>query len=153
MIFFLNNLVDLVGWGRYTWGYGPWGEEPNNVPAVEGVQTRGRVGTVLVSIAKNVSVSGVEATSEIGIAEAATGAAASGVQATFALSNVYVNVAGAGFAEPTGVSATFYTGEELVWGLISTLQVSSWQNVNDIQTPVWQNVVVDPAPVWDAVLV
>ena len=58
----------MAGWGRSTWGAGPWGEPAKQSVSftLTGVAGTSALGTVVASIPKSVTVSGLSSTSALG---------------------------------------------------------------------------------------
>ena len=84
---------------------------------VTGVFGTGQVGSVTVINIANIStnVTGVFGTTQLGT----------------------VSIVGKAVVSPTGVQATGFIGNVLIWGLIPDGQTPNWVAINDSQTPNW----------------
>ena len=140
-----------VGWGRSTWGAGPWGQ-PHSVPisfTISGVAGTSALGSVSVDAESNVTLSDGEANVSVtlGAATASIGSVTvhhnarfdiNGVSATGSLGSPTV-VAKANILV-IGVSATGEVGNPFVWSLIDETQTPDYNTIDQTQTPGWEDV-------------
>lgn len=139
MLLVFDNLTTQVGWGRYSWGFGPWGDEPNNVLVVEGVQGTSHLGTA--RAVSTVSVSGFGVTGYLGDT-ATVGAAVVSVSGHLG-TGVLGNAAVAAAANVTILGLTLMgdLGSVLIWGQLDDSQTANWVELPHSQTVNWSSMV------------
>ena len=123
----------LVGWGRDEWGDLSWGESPNQVLNVVGIDATASVGSI--SPADVVGVSGQESTTTLGTTTLQIDSTPdiTGQEASFSLGTL--GLAFGVSTEPiTGVSATFNVGTiGLEFGPADITGVSSTASIGEIE--------------------
>ena len=123
----------LVGWGRDEWGDLSWGESPNQVLNVVGIDATASVGSI--SPADVVGVSGQESTTTLGTTTLQIDSTPNitGQEASFSLGTL--GLAFGVSTEPiTGVSATFNVGTiGLEFGPADITGVSSTASIGEIE--------------------
>ena len=57
-----------------------------------------------------------------------------------------------GALSPTGVQATGFIGNVLIWGLIPDGQIPNWVDINDSQIPTWTAIDNEQTVTWVEVI-
>jgi hypothetical protein len=124
-------VADLTGWGRSSWGDGPWGTAVPVTLTSAGAMTSG-LGALTIEPGSKYYPTGVGFTASVGsvtVLENEVVELPTGVSATFSIGSVSI-IADAKIY-PTGVSMTADTMVKMpVWGLIDTAQVPSYSVVD-----------------------
>jgi len=125
-----NAVVAFQGWDAsgVSWGEDPWGQSLAALPT-----GTGSVGSVLVDVSGNVSVSvtGVFGTTAIGVVvvPSLSPVYVSGLSATGTMG--VVTITGTAGVSLTGVLAQGQIGNLLIWGVVDDSQTPNWVIVND----------------------
>jgi len=154
-------MANITGWGRGTWTQGAWN---NPIPvAVTQSAATSALGSVVVVPSREVPVTQSALTSALGTTSfvgsvsvavtqgAMTSAVGSESVTGSSLLTVATNVGTSSVGTvhaptfsigvfPIGLSATGFTGEENVWGLVVPDQTSNFSNITVSQTPNWTEI-------------
>jgi len=154
-------MANITGWGRGTWTQGAWNRA---IPvAVTQSAATSALGSVVVVPSREVPVTQSALTSALGTTSfvgsvsvavtqgAMTSAVGSESVTGSSLLTVATNVGTSSVGTvhaptfsigvfPIGLSATGFTGEENVWGLVVPDQTSNFSNITVSQTPNWTEI-------------
>lgn len=146
------TFTSYVGWGRNTWGSGPWSGSIY-VLAVDGVSATASVGTVTVTGGATTAVSGLSSTVSLGSVSAIGGAVTgpSGLEIVASVGEVVIT-AGVGVdVTITGFGLTASLGAVAVYVEVTDPTTETWTEIIDPAVPTWVSAQTDAAYTWTEV--
>jgi len=120
--------VTYSGWGGGSWGQTSWGTTLEAI-VPDGVQSTALVGAVSIGLGADVSASGVFSTTQIGSVVVLFGKTVfpTGIESQGLVGSSVIKIDK--IVYPLGTQGVGETTKANVWGLVSDVQVPSWEQI------------------------